>query len=241
MTDSRLPNTLLLRLIALLSALAITSAGAGVIASAQAGAWLPVSLHGVILLAGILGVLMGFRRFLGAPALAASCIGGTIFTAGFLAFLSATGDRDFLTGDFSSFESNNINYWLFFAELAAAGVVGAVAGLLALGRSPGESWKQLALGVALGAPVVVGGAAAYKLHLAQRIGSMNMIVATLVSVALFVVVVGLLSASANAIIKAFAAGLPDLDDLSVDPEAPVHAKPKANKATPPTGAGSAAG
>jgi hypothetical protein len=242
-TTNPTPLRPLLVISALASLVTIVVAVFGMVSTAQAP-WLAFAFQATIILAGALGVLQGLRRFDGAPAMASLCVAGTFFVAGFLAYYGAGGQiafRSLVSGHPDSFDAGTLPTWALLAEIGASVIVGAVAGLLALGRSPGESWKQLVIGVALGAPVVVGGAAAYKLHLAQRIGSLHMIVATLVSVSLFVLVVGLLSASANAIIGAFAAGLPDLDDPSVDPEAPVHAKPKANKAGSSTGAGSSGG
>ena len=148
------------------------------------------------------------------------CAGGTI------AF------RSLLSGNLDAFNPGKLPTWIFLLDLVAAASIGAIAGLFALGRSPRQSLKLLLLGAALGAPVVIGGAVAYKIGLTQRLSGLNMIVATLIVVVLFVVVIGLISASANAIIGAFAAGLPDLDNPSTDPETPADAKPKANN-TPP--------
>ena len=235
MTPTTSPNILLLRTLALISLGALVAALVGIVISAQAGAWLTLAFQATIILAAVLGALMGLKKFTEAPAMAAICIAGTFFVAGFLGYMGAGGTiafRSLLSGNLDAFNPGKLPTWIFLLDLGAAASIGAIAGLFALGRSPRQSWKLLLLGAALGAPVVIGGAVAYKIGLTQRLSGLNMIVATLIVVVLFVVVIGLISASANAIIGAFAAGLPDLDNPSTDPETPADAKPKANN-TPP--------
>lgn len=215
----------------------MVAAVVAMVITAGAGAWLTFAFQGTIVVAGALGVLQGLGRFDSGPSLSACCVAGTFFVAGFLGYYGAGGSiafRALLSGDPGAFNPGQLPTWALLVDLGAAGVAGAASGLLALGRSPKESWRQLAVGVALGAPVLIGGAAAYKLHLVQRIGSMNMIAATILTVALFLVVVGLVSASAGSIIRAFSAGLPDLDALDAEPAAdrePRTAKPAAKAAS----------
>gem|GEM_PF-3597608 len=232
-TPNRPPNILLLRLVALASFLAAVSAVIAMVITGQAGAWLTFAFQGTIVLAGVLGVLQGLGKFGDAPSLGTLCVAGTLFVAGFLGYLGAGGNMSFrslLSGSLDALNAGKLPTWVLLVEIGSASVLGAISGLLALGRSPGASWRQLALVVALGAPVVIGVVAGEKLHLAHRIASQNMIVSTLAVVGLFALFVGLVAASANAIIKAFAAGLPDLDALGADPATPADAKPNANTA-----------
>lgn len=234
MTTTKSPNIPLLWLLALTSLATIASAIAAMVITAQAGAWLTFAFQATIILAGVLGALMGLKKFTDAPAIAAACIAGTFFVAGFLGYMGAGGSiafRALLAGNLDAFDSGKLPTWMFLIDIGAAALIGAIAGLFALGRNPKESWKQLVLGAALAAPVLLGSAAAYKLHLAQRIGSLNMVIATLIVVTIFILVIGLIAASANAFIKAFAAGLPDLEAPLAPPKTTPGAKPKANTAS----------
>ena len=231
MTQSKAPNIPLLWLFALVSIGVIATALAGMAITARAGAWLTFAFQCTIVLAGALGVMQGLRKISDAPALASCCVAGTFFVAGFLGYFGAGGQiafRSLLAGNLDVFDAGKLPTWIFVVDLGAAALVGVIAGLFALGRSPKNSWQQLAMGVALGAPVLLGAAAAYKGQLAQRLASLNMIVATLIVVTLFIVFVGLIAASANAIIKAFATGLPDLDAPDSNPKTKPNTKPKAN-------------
>lgn len=224
---------------ALISLVAIVAAVAGSAATGQAGAWLTFAFQLTIVVAGALGVLVGIGKLKDAPAMGALCVAGTFFVAGFLGYYGAGGSiafRALLGGDFGAFNEGELPTWVLLVELGAAGLTGAIAGLLAMGRAPREAWKQLILGIVLGAPVVIGGAAAYKMGLIGRITSLNMIVSTVIIVVLFALVVGLLSASGNAIIKAFSAGLEDLEN----PDA-VGAKPAPTTPTAPPATASKAG
>lgn len=221
---------MLLWMIALLSMVGIGAGIAGAVATGRAGAWLTFAFQLTVVLAGALGVLQGMGRLKEAPSMASLCIGGTFFVAGFLGYYGAGGNIAFgalLGGDLGAFNAGRLPTWILWVELGAAGLLGVISGLLATGRAPKQAWKQLALGIGLGAPVVVGGAAAYKMQLLSRIGSMNMIVGTLIAVVLFVLVVGLISASGNAFIRAFSSGLPDLDDPGADQPSSPSAKPTA--------------
>lgn len=240
MTQSKATNIPLLWLFALVSLGVIATALAGMAITARAGAWLTFAFQCTIVLAGVLGAMQGLRKINDAPALASCCVAGTFFVAGFLGYFGAGGRiafRSLLAGNLDAFDAGKLPTWIFFVDLGAAALVGVIASLFALGRSPRDSWQQLAMGVALGAPVLLGAVAAYKVHLAQRLASLNMIVATLIVVALFIVFVGLVAASANAIIKAFATGLPDLDTPTGDPKTQPNAKPKANTTSTESKAG----
>jgi len=229
-TEKTKPSNLLLWIVAIASLAAIGAGIAGAVLTGRAGAWLTFAFQLTVVITGVLGVLQGIGKIRGAPSMAALCVAGTFFVAGFLGYYGAGGSIAFgslLRGDLGAFNDGKLPSWVLLLEMGAACVAGAVAGLLALGRSPKESWKQLVLGLALGAPVVIGAAAAYKMHLVSRVMSLNMIVSTVILVVLFVLVVGLLSASGNAIIKAFSAGLPDLDNPGSDEAKPAVAAPKA--------------
>ncbi len=234
MTSAPKYPVLLLRLVALVSLAVIVAAVAGGGSTAQAGAWLTFAFQMTVVVAGALGVLVGIGKLQDAPSMGALCVAGTFFVAAFLGYYGAGGSISFralLGGDFGAFNEGELPTWVLLVELGAAGLISSIAGLLAMGRSPKEAWKQLILGFALGAPVVIGGAAAYKLGLIGRITSMNMIVSTVIIVVLFALVVGLLSASGNAIIKAFSAGLPDLENPDADETKPAPvAPPAASKA-----------
>lgn len=212
--SAKAPNSPLLWLLALVSLVALAAALTAMVITARSGAWLTFAFQGTVIVAATLGAFMGLlKKFTDAPSIGAICIAGTLFVAGFLGYYAAGGSiafRALLSGDLNAFNTGELPDWVLFTDVLASGVITAIAGLFALGRDPKESWKQLAIGVALGAPVIIGAAIIYKAHLIQRIGSLNMIVSTLIAMALFILVIGLISASVNAFIKAFSAGLDDL-------------------------------
>ncbi len=217
---AKAPNGPLLWLLALASLIALAAAIAAMVITARSGAWLTFAFQGTIIVAATLGAFMGLlKKFTDAPSIGAICIAGTLFVAGFLGYYAAGGSiafRALLGGDLNAFNTGELPDWVLFVDVLASGVITAIAGLFALGRDPKESWKQLMLGVALGAPVLIGAAIIYKAHLVQRIAALNMIVSTLIAMAIFILVIGLISASANAFIKAFSAGLDDLPQADQD-------------------------
>jgi len=213
-TTTNAPNPWLLRIVGLAGLVVAISAVIGAVIFAQEGAWMPAAFRAVIILAGALGALMGLGRFKHAPAMGAFCVASTFMIAGVLGYLAGGGDRALLTGNPGAFDSGEPAHLLLIADLGGAAVVGAIAGLFALGRDPKRSWPRLGVGVLLALPVLIGAVAVWKLDVIQRIASLNAIIATVLFVALFLIAVGLIAASAHAFINAFGAGLPDLDNVS---------------------------
>jgi hypothetical protein len=192
--------------VALLSAVVLASALAGMVASVAAPdrpAWALFGFEFVTGVAGVLGVIMGWGRFREAPGMALACIAATVLVAAALGYkslqppvLGGVSLRPFLLG-----------------RAACAVLLAATGAYCVLSRNP-RSWPMFFKGVALAMPLAaaagVAAVPAARALVASMVGSS--LLATIVSaVAAFVVLGVLACASAHLIIRAFELGCDDHD------------------------------
>jgi len=164
------------------------------LANQAGGAWRPAwfmfGFELVVILAGLLAVLIARGRF-GSPPLGLVCAAGCVLVATLFGYLGA--GRILLGMSLTPLLG-------FRAVLAAAMVV--VAAVVRLGRRS-ESIRLFRTGVAIGLILVICVGAAYALR--SRIYAMSDSVLVVGSMIGFVVLTGLIAASADFLIRAFAA------------------------------------
>jgi hypothetical protein len=162
-------------------------------------AWALFGFEVVTVVAAALGIFYGFGKFRQSPGMALACIGGTIFVAGVLGWMSVTASA----GQSRQVGGIPLTPMAAFRVLASMIVLlgGAV---VVLSRRPG-AWKPAVVGAMLGAPVGLG------LLLFAYPGTRGMVAgavfgSTVGAVAAFLVVAALLSASVHLLIRGFEIG-----------------------------------
>ncbi len=142
--------TILLRAELVLSALAALSAVAFAFVAFQGQHYFTLAGEGLILVAGVFGILAGLGRFSAGPALAAACVGGAVFTG---AYIGAS--ETLVITDFRRFNANadRVDTAAALGRFALAALIGATGALMILSRKPGASIKRLVLGGVAFAPV----------------------------------------------------------------------------------------
>ncbi len=208
MPDPMPPMPPLIRLGALAtSGLVLVSAVAGALAAIAVGigvagqphAWTMFGFEAVTALAGLLGIQLARGRHGSGPALGLVCIAGTIFVAGVLGWQSAG----------RQLGGVSLTPLLGFRVLAA-GALGALAAAAALARSA-RSRRLFGLGVGLSLPaLVLAGLMVLPGPRTAIAGFLSGgIVGALLAVLAFLVLGGLLCASAHLVIRAFELARPE--------------------------------
>ena len=199
-----------------LSAIAVVSGAFG-IAQTFAGTdrWLSLGFEGMIVLAGVFGILAGLGRFRAGPALAVVCVAGVVFVAG------ALSEPDFLAKfKGSSGRGGAVLVGVNTMHLAAfrvllSMILGGFAGLVVIVRAPERSAGYLVRGIACSVPVIASlGVAAMPGLRGKVLGAITGLpgVATLAAVlVLFFVLGSLLAASIHLLIRAFEVGVEAAD------------------------------
>lgn len=145
--------------------------------------------------AGVVAVLAARGRFAAGRAVTLLCVAGCLGAGAVLAFV-ASGRQVMGMG---------LEPWLA-ARLAAAGVFAALAMADVLGRAPRETLPRLARGVALAAPIPVLAGLWMLTPLRAWVGGMHGLAQTFLAIFAAVAGVGLLSAAAHCLIRAFQLG-----------------------------------
>ncbi len=159
----------------------------------------------VTLLAAALAVFAAFGAFARGWALALACIAGTVFGATMLGYID--GRPNFLTSP----DSARMLQALVIARVLIVAAIGALASVAVFAGSP-RAWRSLFTGLALGLPVLVALAVAWKWGrpwlLTPQDGAMEiarlavLVVGSLVGAVMF-------SAAVHLVIRAYERGLSD--------------------------------
>ena len=191
------PPAIFMRATLLLSAVTLVSALAGLVGSAMSQAYYLAGFEVIVVVACILGVLTGLGKFNSGPSIAIACTAGTIFVGAVLGYISLAG---------SIFGVRPL-YFLAFRVLIAFAMFGCAGGVL-LARRPGASMRLLLLGVAFGAPVVLALGAWMKIGaVRQAVHGVNPNLLAVLATPLALLAIGLISASAHCLIRAFEIGV----------------------------------
>lgn len=159
-------------------------------------AWALAGFEAITAAASLVALRVAWPRPLASTPLALVCVAGTIVGATVLGYV---GTNPHQAGPFQ------LAPWAL-ARLAAAALLAAVAGLLALGHDR-DAWRRLAVGLLLAAPVlVVLGLLAYapaRSAILSGVGGLPGPILALAGLVAFLVLTGLVAASAQLLITAF--------------------------------------
>jgi len=202
--------TILLRAELALSVLAILSALAFALPALNGAHYFMLASEGLVLMAGVFGVIAGLGKFPSGPAMAATCVAGSVFLGGAMGGLETQVLPSFRGGD-GLFRAAT------FSRLALGMLLALVAALMILSRTPGESIKRLVWASVAFAPVAAL-LAAWKMgainSLSQSIPEVAFQVLTLIAGLLAIVLV---SIGAHCAIRAFEIGVKAADSASENP------------------------
>lgn len=137
--------TILLRAELALSAIALLSALAFAVVALRGEHYFMLASEGLILMAGVFGVLAGLGRFATGPALAATCVAGSIFTGAVIG--------GFETQALPRFAGETPANAAAASRIALAALIAAVGALMIISRTPAESTRRLVLAGVAFAPV----------------------------------------------------------------------------------------
>ena len=196
-----LPTRLRQGTLALSALLGASSIGLAALA-AISGAWFVLGLEVVVLVATVIGLLLGRGRFREAPAMTLALIAGAVGLCSLLGYLS-TGSAGYQVGTLPMKA-------VLAARLGVAGLFALGAAAAALGAS-GAAWGRSALGAVLVVAPTAGVALAFSdvgEPVVARIASLGPTVAVGIAAAGFLVWVGLVSAGGHMIITSFERSLP---------------------------------
>jgi hypothetical protein len=214
--------TILLRLELILSALAALSAIGFAVVALQGQHFFMLAGEGLILVAGLFGVLAGLGRFALGPAMAAACVAGSIAVGAGVGGLE--------TSVLPSFRGERVETIATLSRVGIAGLILAIAGLMILVRRPGMSVKRVAIGALALAPVLA-------IAVAWRTGALAALAAAVPAVffkigvlAAGLVSIILLSIAIHCFIRAFEIGVDAADPQTPDPAD----NPSGPEATPAT-------
>lgn len=198
------PSPALRMMTATVSVAVACSALAGAVLALTANArpgWALFGFEVVIGVSCVFGVQFGRGRYRHAPGMALACVAGSVLVGSVLGYMSlqpptlgGVGLQPFLA-----------------ARVLAAGLIAASGAVCVLSRHP-NSWRLAIVGALLGAPVVMAGAIAVipaLRGLAAPLAGIGPMGQLAVGVGLFVVLGGLLCASAHLLIRAFELGRPE--------------------------------
>ncbi|MFM9994198.1 MAG: hypothetical protein ACKVU4_00185 [Phycisphaerales bacterium] len=198
------PSRTLRLLAAALSVAVACSALAGAVLALTANvrpAWALFGFEVVIAVSCVFGVQFGRGRYRHAPGMALACVAGSVFVGSVLGYMSlrppalgGVGLKPFLA-----------------ARVLVAGLIAGAGAACVLSRHP-KSWRLAITGAVLGAPVMAAGAIAVipaLRGLAAPLTGMGPMGQLAAGVGLFVVLGGLLCASAHLLIRAFELGRPE--------------------------------
>lgn len=165
----------------------------GVIALNRPVSWFLGGFEIVVLLASVVGSMLAFGRFREGPAITLLCVAGAVGVGSLLGYIGAG----------KSLAGWDLKPFLLIRAIDAA-LMAALAGVIVLARTPRASFSALARGVIFGGAllVIVGGAWALRGAISTSPGPVRAVVLVAVGLA----AVGLVSASAHYLVRAFAVG-----------------------------------
>lgn len=159
-------------------------------------AWSLLGFEAVILVAGVIGVLLGLGRFRRGPALALVCVAGTVLVGTGLGRLSVLANPRAVL----------VDPW-FVTRLLASLALAALATLCVFSRSPVKSWRSFLWSVVLGVPVLMMLGVVWKgRRLLAPLDSAPEAVRVAVALLGFILFIVLASASVHKLIRAFEFG-----------------------------------
>lgn len=199
----------LLVLVLLASAACVLTALGGVALGVLGSAWFLLAFEIIVLMAGLMGVLVGLGRFRDAPALATLCVGGCVFVAAVLSeptFVARVLQGS--SGAAQSIAGFNLRPWaLGRAGLGACLMV--VSALIVLSRRPSLSLPFLIRGVLYGAPVLAILAALFVPPVRAALSGLPLSAIVAIAIVGFFVLGAFFSISVQNIIRAFEVAIPD--------------------------------
>ncbi len=198
---------ILLRTELVLSALAVISGLGLAVVALQHEFYFMLASELLIVVAGVFGVIAGLGRFAQGPALAAACVAGCVITGAGVGGLEST-----VLPSFRS-ESTVLTASVL-SRVGIAVLLGGVAGLMIVSRTPGRSTKYLVTGGLIGSPVLALGAA-WRLGLIARLqDGVPEIVFQIGALVVGMAMIVLVSISAHCVIRAFEVGVDAADAAS---------------------------
>jgi len=193
------PPAILMRLVAVLSAIVAGSAVGGAAAGFITGNYFLAVLELVVLLAAAMGVPVGLGRFNRGPAIAVACVAGGVATPTVLSYLSQAPIGPLMGLPLMPLVAGRL--------LAGAGLA-AIAGLILILRRPAESTRLLVKGALLGAPVAIFALLYWRVPaVGAAIAGLHPIANGLLWVILGLVGLVLTSVSGHCLIRAFEVGV----------------------------------
>lgn len=188
-----------MRLVGVVSALALLSALAGLIGGVRVGNYFLVGLEVVVLTTGAMGILVGLGRFNFGPAIAAACVGGGVATPSVLSYISQAPIGPLLGAS---------PRLLLAIRLLMGLLIFAAAAWVLLARCPERSLSLLVRGALAGAPVAIF-ASLYALlpGLRDAIAGLHIIAEGLLWSLLGLLGLVLISISGHCLIRAFEVGV----------------------------------
>lgn len=205
----------ILAILGLFSLFLIGSGGYGMWFAISLEAWFRIGFEVVLAIAGVIGVLTALGRFRQAPAWAMACVGGATVVCALLANTAGG------VGQVAGFSPGAI-VRSALADTHSAIRLGVGFGALGLSaltlmlRSPGTSFRRLALGLLCLAPVAIAGALWFAGPLSQWVTGLNPIVQTVLATLAFVAAVALISAGGHCLVRALEAGVEGADRRNAD-------------------------
>ena len=170
--------------------------------------WFMLGFEVVVLVAAAFGVLLAVGRFASGPGLGLLCVCGAIGLAGLLEDQTSRLSNPLAGPMVHKLQIGDLSWdiTLYFALRASAALaLGLCAAGVVLRRRPRESMRALAVGLLLGAALlVVLGVARMVMH-----AGLGAFANALAGFAFATAAIGLLAASAHFTIRAFQAGQPD--------------------------------
>lgn len=193
------PPTILMRLVAVVSALVALSAVGGAVAGFITGNYFLAVLELVVLLAAAMGVPIGLGRFNRGPAIAVACVAGGVATPTVLSYFSQAPIGPLMGLPLMP---------LVAGRLLAGALLAGVAGLILILRRPAESTRLLVKGALLGAPVVIFALLYWRVPaVGNAIAGLHPVVNGLLWVILGLAGLVLTSVSGHCLIRAFEVGV----------------------------------
>lgn len=199
----------LLVIVLLASGACALSALGGIALGVLGAAWFLLAFEVIVLLAGIMGVLVGIGRFRDAPALATLCVGGCVLVAAVLS--EPTFVARLLQGSAGAAQTIagvSLLPWALARAATGAGLI-AVSALIVLSRRPAQSAPFLLRGVLYGAPVFAILAALVVPSVRGSLSGLPLSAIVAIAIAGFFVLGALFSVSVHNIIRAFEVAIPD--------------------------------
>ena len=204
---------ILLRAELALAALAAVSTLFFAVVAIRGENYFMLAAEGLILVAGVFGVLAGLGRFANGPALAAASVGGAVFTGVVVGGLETNVLPGFRGGE-------SVHYAAFFSRFALAGLLGVVASLIIISRTPARSLRLLVTGGVVVSPLVALVVAGRVGLIARVQGAIPEVAFQIATLAAGLVGIALFSVAIHCVVRAFEVGVQAAEDASSEKTLP---------------------